>query len=106
MGVNEALVYEWLGESLAYGSLKAVLDEALGQACNGKGKERHASEGEAFEDQIICEVSRRIGLGYPLGQAVKKIYESQRLSGDAGARELLGAINYIAAAIIVMRERQ
>ena len=38
-------------------------------------------------------------------QAVKKIYESVRLPGEAGVRELLGAINYIAAEIIVRRER-
>jgi hypothetical protein len=80
------------------------MQSALEQASKGKGRERHASEGEAYEDQIICEVARRVGLGYPLGQAVKKIYESQRLGGDAGVQELLGALNYIAAAVIVMRE--
>lgn len=87
-----------------YESLCAVLDEAVEQASRGKGKERHASEGEAYEKQIICEVARRVGLGYPLGQAVKKIYESQRLGGNAGVQELLGALNYVAAAVIVMRE--
>lgn len=87
-----------------YISLGLVMQSALDQASNGKGRERHASEGEAYEDQIICEVARRVGLGYPLGQAVKKIYESQRIGGDAGVQELLGALNYVAAAVIVMRE--
>ena len=87
-----------------YISLGLVLQSALEQASKGKGKERHASEGEAYEDQIICEVARRVGLGYPLGQAVKKIYEAQRLGGDRGKAELLGAINYLAAAVIVMKE--
>lgn len=87
-----------------YISLGLVMQSALEQASKGKGRERHASEGEAYEDQIICEVARRVGLGYPLGQAVKKIYESQRLGGESGVAELLGAINYIATAVIVMRE--
>jgi hypothetical protein len=87
-----------------YESLATVYDSAIEQASEGKGRERHASEGEAYEDQIICEVARRVGLGYPLGQAVKKIYESQRIGGERGVAELLGALNYVAAAIIVMRE--
>ena len=87
-----------------YQSLSNILDEALLQASEGKGKERHASEGEAFENQPICEIARRLG-GGDLFQAVKKIYESVRLPGEAGVRELLGAINYIAAEIIVRRER-
>ena len=44
------------------------------------------------------------GSGFPLGQAGKKMQESQRLPREAAVRELLGAINYIAAQII-MRER-
>lgn len=48
-----------------------------------------------------------MGLGYPLGQAVKKIYESQRLPTKQPAiAELLGAINYIAAAVIVLEEKE
>lgn len=88
-----------------YESLGDVFFSALRQAVEGKGRERHAEEGEAYEDQIICEVARRVGLGYPLGQAVKKIYESQRIGGVRGMDELLGAINYVAAAYIVMQER-
>jgi hypothetical protein len=87
-----------------YESLATVYDSAIEQASEGKGRERHANEGEAYENQIICEVARRVGLGYPLGQAVKKIYESQRIGGERGVAELLGALNYVAAAVIVMRE--
>ena len=89
---------------LTYYSLSEVFKEAYKQASEGKGCERHASEGEAFEDQPICEMARRLGHGGPLYQAVKKIYESQGLEGERGVNELLGAINYIAAAIIVRRE--
>lgn len=88
-----------------YISLGLVLQSALEQASKGKGKERHAEADELFENQIICEVARRTGTGFCLGQAVKKIYESQRLHGVASESELLGAINYLAAAVIVMREK-
>lgn len=91
-------------EMKGYESLVQVYQDAVIQASKGKGRERHANEGEAYEDQIICEVARRVGLGYPLGQAVKKIYESQRIGGERGVAELLGTLNYVAAAVIVMRE--
>ena len=96
----------WLPSDSPYASLERVLLDAMIQASNGKGKERHAGEGEHYEDQVMCEITRRLGPGYPLGQAVKKIIESQRLGGDAGVQELLGAINYIAGAIIVLQEQQ
>jgi hypothetical protein len=87
-----------------YVKLQEIFNDALAQAASGKGKERHAVEGEAFENQPILEITRRIGLGYPLGQAIKKIYESERLEKDAAIKELLGAINYIAAAVIRLKE--
>jgi hypothetical protein len=96
----------WLPSDSPYASLERVLLDAMIQASNGKGKERHAGDGEYYEDQVMCEITRRLGPGYPLGQAVKKIIESQRLGGDAGIQELLGAINYIAGAIIVLQEQQ
>jgi len=87
-----------------YVSLFGVLKEALEQAQAGKGKERHAKDGEPFEQQKICEITRRVGLGGPLFQVCKKTIEAQKLGGERGVQELLGAINYLAAAIIVMRE--
>ena len=99
--MNTSLIINVPGE---YISLGLVLQSALEQASKGKGKERHAESDELFENQIICEVARRTGTGFCLGQAVKKIYESQRLDGIAGVNELLGAINYIAAAVIVAKE--
>ncbi len=86
-----------------YISLFRVFQRAGEQASAGKGKERHAKAGEPFEKQKICEITRRSGLGFPIGQAAKKSYESLRL-GDRGPAELLGAINYLAAAYLVMSE--
>lgn len=72
-----------------------------------KGNERHAlSPNQPFDKQPICEIARQLGLGAPLGQAVKKILESQQLARFPGRAkaELLGAINYLAAAVIVLDE--
>jgi len=87
-----------------YESLFSVLREALDQAQSGKGKDRHAKDNEPFERQKICEITRRVGLGGPLFQVCKKTIEAQKLGGERGVAELLGAINYLAAAVIVMRE--
>lgn len=91
-----------------YEVLVSVLEEALEQAQTGKGKERHAA-GEPFEQQEICQTTRAVGFGYPLGQARKKAREAKRLfdenKADEAIAECLGAINYLAANIIVMREQ-
>lgn len=90
---------------LKYLLLWNTLRDAWDQAASGKGKERHQKEDESFEDQPICMFARRVGLGYPLGQAMKKIDEAARMEPEAAVRELLGAINYLAAAVIVIREQ-
>ena len=90
-----------------YDSLYKVLLAAYNQASNGKGKERHQlNDEEPFENQKICEIARRLSVDYNLGQAVKKIYESKRLTDGRDIAELYGAINYIAAAIIVKQENK
>jgi DNA repair ATPase RecN len=101
--LQRALDHLKAAEAKNYESLREILAEALKQASEGKGKERHAMDGEPFEKQPICEIARRLG-GGDLFQAVKKIYESVRLPKEAAVRELLGAINYIAAEIILRRE--
>lgn len=88
-----------------YESLSSVLNEAYDQASCGKGVNRHAYGEEKFENQVICEIAKRLnptGFSAPLFQAVKKIYESTRLDSKAAKHELLGAINYIAASIILI----
>ena len=63
---------------LKYLLLWNTLRDAWEQAANGKGKERHQKADEPFEDQPICAFARRVGLGYPLGQAMKKIDEAKK----------------------------
>lgn len=89
--------------SPGYEHLAAVLDEALAQAQSGKGRDRHAS-GEPFHDQQIVQLGEWMdSTGFEVGQACKKALESMRLPTEAAIADLLGAINYLAAAVIVRR---
>ena len=95
-------------ESNEYTKLQGVLDLAYAQASSGKGKERHANE-NPFENQPICQISRLLkdSTGEQAAvkfQAIKKTIEAGRLEKDAAVRELLGAINYLSAAIIMLQE--
>lgn len=84
-----------------YEALGLALGEAVSQASRGKGAERHAESGERFSDQLIMSIPRRLGEGgecFCLGQALKKICESRRLPQGRARAEILGAINYLAAA--------
>jgi hypothetical protein len=88
-----------------YKSLEDVLDRALHQAECGKGKERHARGDTPFDRQPICEIGRMVGIGYNLGQAMKKAQEASRLPDPQRMiAELLGAINYLASAVILIEE--
>jgi hypothetical protein len=86
-----------------YSDLFEVLRDALEEAQEGKGAVRHGN-GLSFMDQPALTITRAVGLGFPLGQAMKKIQESQRMDPDAAKRELLGAINYLAAAVLFLDE--
>ena len=92
-----------------YDSLFIVLTRALEQAQAGKGKERHAEEGQAFEGQPIIQIGNLIGMGFQTGQAIKKAVEAQRMVSRgqlaAAEREMLGAINYLAASCIEINKR-
>lgn len=92
------------GESDPYFSLATVLCEAYDQAKYGKGKERHADD-DNFEDQLIVTIQDHVGGGFAAGQAIKKIVESKRLATDPAVKEILGAINYLAAYIIWLRKQ-
>ena len=91
-----------------YDSLRAIYAQALEQAQGGKGLERHAN-GLPFDQQPICQGGRRFGVGCLVYQAWKKSHETPVLLAldngkERAVRELLGVINYAAAAIIVLQE--
>ena len=90
-----------------YAELIRALNAALAQAAEGKGKERHAN-GRPFDRQPIMEIARMVGPGYQIGQAMKKGQEAMGMMSrgerDRARTELLGAINYMAAAWLLMGE--
>lgn len=92
-----------------YATLRAVLDLAYEQSSSGKGKNRHAN-GKSLLQQPIMEIGRMVGLGYHLGQAMKKAQEASGMASrgevSAAQAELLGAINYLAAAHILLGETE
>lgn len=85
-----------------YESLRTVLEAAYHQAARGKGAQRHA-QAMPFHEQPMQKLIELYGQGFALGQAGKKMQEAQRLKPDAAERELIGAIVYIAGAIIHAR---
>lgn len=89
-----------------YKGLEDVFCKAFAQAAQGKGAERHAN-GRGFEDQPIARITDDLGLGFPLGQVSKKVQEANgmvsRGQHEAAEHELLGAINYLASAILTIR---
>lgn len=87
-----------------YTTLRDILNEAYDQAATGKGKDRHAND-RPWSAQPIAEIGRMVGVGFNLGQAMKKLQEASRMEGEAAVRELLGAIVYAASAIMLIREQ-
>lgn len=100
---NVSMVYEFTDEKQRddYRGLYSVLMDALDQACNGKGKERHANAKpfEAQPMQTHCDsLGSPQGMGY---QVMKKTAEAMGMvEPERQIRELLGAINYAAGMII------
>jgi len=101
-------VFENVNADHPYYDLAKVFYSAFLQASAGKGLERHAySDSEPYSSQVLCEMDKRLG-GNAIGpryQAVKKIYESARMEPDKAIREILGAINYLAAAVIILADK-
>lgn len=90
-------------QSPGYESLANVLHRAFQQAADGKGAERHANA-LPFDQQPMQSIAQKHGVGFLLGQADKKTFEAhgmvKRQQEDRAVHELLGAINYLAGAII------
>lgn len=90
-----------------YEKLALVLSEAYRQAAKGKGAERHAND-RPFHEQPMQTIADRRGIGFILGQVDKKTEEGQgmidRGENEAAVRELLGAIVYLAGAVIFLEK--
>lgn len=88
-----------------YESLAGVLQRALDQAQAGKGAERHANS-LPFEQQPMQTIAGQVGVGFLTGQAIKKTQEGQTLPAGRDVAELLGAINYLAGAVIFLEAQR
>lgn len=86
-----------------FGLYRHQLMRAYKMVAEGKGQQRHGA-GRAWNDQPIITISRTVGSGFALGQAMKKLEESTRMDDTAAVQELLGAIGYIAAAVQIIEE--
>lgn len=92
--------------------LESIFADVLDQVTKGKGSERHGEteggKGLTFSEQPIMTITRYVGNGYPLGQAMKKLSEVPALmkhkGRDAAYKEILGAIAYAAAAALYLKE--
>ncbi len=91
--------------------VNAVYQMALDQAQSGKGVQQHGKNfndgSEApkpFAEQAIFTITKMVGEGFCIGQAIKKISEAMvkfdRGEKDACVRELLGAMVYAASTLI------
>ena len=93
-------------------TLESVFSDVLDQVTKGKGYERHGAteggRGLTFSEQPIMTITRYVGNGYPLGQAMKKLSEVPALmkhkGRDAAYKEILGAIAYAAAAALYIKD--
>lgn len=86
-----------------YDTLFVILCRALHQAQEGKGQERHGN-GKPFDQQPIMAITDLVGMGFQTGQAIKKTVEAHGMVNRnqlaEAERELLGAINFLAAAVL------
>jgi hypothetical protein len=90
-----------------YEPLARILQEAYMQSAAGKGLERHADHKD-FLSQPILRIGRKYGFGFNIGQAAKKMEEAQgmieRDEVVKARHEFLGAIVYLASAILLLEE--
>lgn len=83
-----------------------VLSEVCEQVFEGKGKDRHG-HGDTFSQQPWVAITRNMGDGFVLGQAMKKLMELRSFPNDQTqsslhrwTREAVGAVVYIIMGIM------
>jgi imidazoleglycerol phosphate dehydratase HisB len=91
-------------DAAGYDDLARVLGDAFDQAASGKGAQRHA-DARPFGQQPMAAICDMVGPGFALGQAMKKAQESTRLPPQAARAELLGAIVYLAGAVLHLERK-
>jgi hypothetical protein len=94
-----------VGKWIGYEKLYDVFMDAMYRASCGKGKERHVSGDEPFEEQFILRGARTFGIAALRFQIAKKNEEvGNIIDYQAKINEFLDIAVYAAAAIIRLRE--
>lgn len=87
--------------------LELIFEKAVEQATKGKGDERHGN-GKDFMKQPWVDLAKIHGTGFLTGQAHKKLMEAVSNREETSylwyERELLGAMVYLAMALLYERE--
>ena len=97
------------GDVPGYEDLLRVLRQAYDQSARGKGRVRHANN-KPFARQPIMEHGRIVGPAGTAFQVMKKAGEamgmSRRDERDKAINEMLGAIVYAAATVLLLEEQE
>jgi hypothetical protein len=88
-----------------YDCMRRVYELAVEHASKGKGKERHETPGDDYTQQQAVVIGRWLGsIHFELGQAIKKAAEAARLPPERAKPEILGSMNYLNAAFLLLEE--
>ena len=96
----------WIAESsnIVDHPLQEVFDAVIAQVTTGKGQ-RHGGGEQPFYEQPWFTTTQQVGIGFPLGQAMKKLGESSsKPDAESFETELLGAIAYAAMAYLANKK--
>ena len=84
--------------------LQEVFDAVIAQVTTGKGQ-RHGGGEQPFFEQPWFTTTQQVGIGFPLGQAMKKLGESSsKPDAESFETELLGGIAYAAMAYLANKK--
>ena len=84
--------------------LQEAFDAVIAQVTTGKGQ-RHGGGEQPFFEQPWFSTTQQVGIGFPLGQAMKKLGESSsKPDAESFETELLGAIAYAAMAYLANKK--
>jgi nucleoside 2-deoxyribosyltransferase len=91
--------------------LYEIYEEAVAQACVGKGNDRHGM-GKSFYDQKWAKLADIHGVGFLSGQAQKKLEEAFDAYRQGNCdmvwfeKELMGSLNYVAMSLLYLRRKE
>jgi hypothetical protein len=87
---------------MGFEKLVPIIQDCLDQLQFGKGQKRHG-RGMDFDKQVGCDITRCVGIGFPVGQMMKKWDEVS--SVEDKEEELWGFIGYGLMALLMLKER-